>query len=41
MEQRYELADELGVIRQGRFYEIKRFIERPLKAPAKSPRPSR
>lgn len=35
--QRSRLADELGVIQRGRFYEIKRFIERPLKHLQKAP----
>ncbi len=37
MAQRFELADKLGVMRQGRFYELKRFIERPLKHLYKAP----
>ncbi len=28
---RFELAEELGIMRRGRFYDLKRFIERPLK----------
>lgn len=31
MAQRSKLADEMGVMSRGRFYEIKRFVERPLK----------
>ncbi len=31
MERRLETADEMGVISRGKFFEIKRFIERPLK----------
>ncbi len=38
MAQRFQLADELGVMRRGRFYELKRFIERPLKGLQKAPR---
>jgi acetyl-CoA carboxylase carboxyl transferase beta subunit len=37
MAQRLQLADQLGVMRQGRFYELKRFIERPLKHLYKAP----
>lgn len=37
MAQRFELADALGVMRRGRFYELKRFIERPLKTLQKAP----
>jgi acetyl-CoA carboxylase carboxyl transferase beta subunit len=38
MARRLEQAAELGVMRRGRFYEIKRFIERPLKQLHKPPR---
>ncbi len=37
MARRFELADELGVMRRGRFYDLKRFIERPLKQLHKAP----
>jgi len=35
--QRLETADSMGVIHHGRFYDIKRFIERPLKQLQKPP----
>ncbi len=38
MARRFELADELGVMDRGRFYDIKRFIERPLKPLQKPPK---
>jgi acetyl-CoA carboxylase carboxyl transferase beta subunit len=31
MAKRFELSQELGIMRRGRFYDLKRFIERPLK----------
>ncbi|CAO0824534.1 Acetyl-coenzyme A carboxylase carboxyl transferase subunits beta/alpha [Desulfarculales bacterium] len=31
MVKRFELSEELGIMRRGRFYDLKRFIERPLK----------
>lgn len=37
MEKRLETAEELGVIDRGKFFEIKRFIERPLKHLYKPP----
>ena len=37
MDKRLETADELGVIDRGKFFEIKRFIERPLKQFYKPP----
>ncbi len=37
MDRRLESADELGVIDRGKFFEIKRFIERPLKQFYKPP----
>jgi acetyl-CoA carboxylase carboxyl transferase beta subunit len=37
MERRLETADEMGVIDRGKFFEIKRFIERPLKQLYKPP----
>ncbi|MBU1274233.1 MAG: acetyl-CoA carboxylase carboxyl transferase subunit alpha/beta [Proteobacteria bacterium] len=37
MDKRLETADELGVIDRGKFFEIKRFIERPLKHLYKAP----
>jgi acetyl-CoA carboxylase carboxyl transferase beta subunit len=37
MEKRLETADELGVLDRGKFFEIKRFIERPLKHLYKPP----
>jgi len=37
MPQRRETADELGVMHRGRFYNLKRFIERPLKQLQKPP----
>jgi acetyl-CoA carboxylase carboxyl transferase beta subunit len=38
MAQRREAADELGVMHRGRFYNIKRFIERPIKQLQKPPK---
>ena len=38
MKRRFELADEMGVIRRGRFYELKRFIERPLHQLKRAPK---
>jgi acetyl-CoA carboxylase carboxyl transferase beta subunit len=35
--QRRETADEIGVMHRGRFYNIKRFIEKPLKQMQKAP----
>ena len=37
MEKRFETADELGVVDRGKFFEIKRFIEQPLKHLYKAP----
>ncbi|MFZ5586743.1 MAG: carboxyl transferase domain-containing protein [Thermodesulfobacteriota bacterium] len=37
MFQRFERAEDLGVMKRGRFYELKRFIERPLKTLHKAP----
>ncbi len=37
LERRLELSKELGVMRRGRFYELKRFIEKPLKHFYKAP----
>ena len=38
MAQRSKLADEMGVMKRGRFYDIKRFVERPLKQLQKPPK---
>jgi acetyl-CoA carboxylase carboxyl transferase beta subunit len=37
LKRRFELADEMGVVRRGRFYSMRRFIERPLKQLQKPP----
>jgi acetyl-CoA carboxylase carboxyl transferase beta subunit len=37
IQQRYLLAEQSGVMKKGRFYDLKRFIERPLKQLQKAP----
>ncbi|ADK85509.1 carboxyl transferase [Desulfarculus baarsii DSM 2075] len=37
MQKRLDQAEEMGVVRRGKFYEIKRFIEKPLKSFSKPP----